>query len=112
MALRDFVTVRASAAATTTGSSTAQRLEAGDELAIELDVTAVSGTTPNLTLSIEWSHDGTTWFLADPPDAMTAVTAVGKRVKEFDVKGGFYRVTWTITGTTPSFTFAVNAWVN
>lgn len=112
MALRDFLIVRASAAATATGQSAAQRLDAGDELSIELDVTAVTGTTPSLTLSIEWSHDGVNWFQADPPDVFTAVTTAGKRIKEFDVKGAFYRVVWTITGTTPSFTAAINAWVN
>jgi hypothetical protein len=72
----------------------------------------VSGTTPNLTITVEWSDDGTTWFLADPPDTMTALTATGKRTKEFDVKAAYFRAVWTITGTTPSFTFALDAFPN
>jgi hypothetical protein len=61
-----------------------------------------------MTLSVEWSLDGgTTFGPADPVDAFTAVTnvATGVKVKLFDVKGPHYRVVWTITGTTPSFTF-------
>lgn len=109
---RDVNPIRASAAATTSGTTAAIRNENGDELAVEVDVTAVTGTGPSMTVSVEWSHDGTTWFTGDPPDVFTAITAVGKKVKEFDMKGPWYRVAWAITGTTPSFTFALTAWVN
>lgn len=112
MAVGDVVVVAASAARTTTGQSGAIQSQ-GKQIAVEVDVTAVSGTTPSLALTIEWSDDnGTTWFQADPPDTFTALTAVGKRVKEFDVKAPYFRAVWTITGTTPSFTFAVDAYLN
>lgn len=76
------------------------------EFNVLLDVTAVSGTTPSLVIGVQWSTDGSTWFDADPADVMTAVTAVGRKTKGFNVKGSWARITWTITGTTPSFTFA------
>lgn len=99
----------ASAARTATGSSGSIDVGHQDFLSLMLDVTAVSGTTPSLTLSVEWSHDGATWFTADPVDTFTAVTASGKKVKLFQVKGTVARVTWTISGTTPSFTFSVTS---
>ena len=99
----------ASAARTTTGNSTALYLGQANTLSLLLDVTAASGTTPNLVLSVEWSHDGSTFFSGDPVDVFTAVTAAAKKVKSFTAKAPYFRVVWTITGTTPSFTFAVHA---
>lgn len=97
-----------SAARTATGNSGALRVW-GDRIAIFLDVTAVSGTTPSYTFTVEWSHDGTTWFPAATPDTLgAAVTTPVKRVHTVDTKGPFCRVVWTVTGTTPSATFAVH----
>jgi hypothetical protein len=102
--------VVASAARTTTGQSGTLSTHGARTLDVAVDVTAVSGTTPSLTLSVEWSTDGgTTWFVGDVADAFTAITAAAKRTRRFDVKGGHYRLVWTISGTTPSFTFAVDA---
>lgn len=110
--------VVASAARTTTGTSAALVASGPSgpttarRLSLLADVTAVSGTTPSLTLSVEWSHDGTAFAAADPADTFTAITAAGRAVKKFDVKGPHYRVVWTISGTTPSFTFAVSAYAD
>lgn len=98
--------VSASSAKTATGQSTKQDVGTDDEISVFLDVTAASGTSPNLVVSVEWTHDGETWFTPETPDAFTALTAAGKTVKNFAVKGTGYRLVWTITGTTPSFTFA------
>lgn len=100
-----------SAAKTTTGNSGALTLDPGATLQVFLDVTAVSGTTPTLDVTVEWSHDGASFFPAQPPDSFTQVTAVSKAVKNIPVKAPFYRVVWTIGGTTPSFTFAINEYV-
>lgn len=108
----DVFTIATSAARTATGQSAAQDVGGQSQLGVLLDVTAVSGTTPSMTLSVEWSDDGTTWYQADTADAFTALTAAGKRAREFDVKGPYARVVWTITGTTPSFTFDVLGYVN
>lgn len=104
---RNFVVV-ASAARTTTGTSSALDAPEGFDLVLSASVTAASGTTPTLDLSVEWSSDGgTTWYTADPVDTFTQITAATARVKRFTVKGTEYRVRWTVGGTTPSFTFAV-----
>lgn len=80
-------------------------------LAVLVDVTAVSGTSPSNTFSIEWSNDGSTWATSDPADSFTAITAASKKVKVFQAKGLYARLAWTITGTTPSFTFSASATV-
>lgn len=101
--------VSASSANTTTGQSTKQDIGTDDEISILLDVTAVSGTSPSMTVSVEWTHDGSTWFAADTADTFTAITAAKKTVKNFTVKGLGFRLVWTITGTTPSFTFSAHS---
>lgn len=102
-------TILASAARTTTGQSTAFDEGNADKLSVLVDVTAASGTTPQLTVNVEWSHDNTNWFAADTPDAFTVITAAKKVCKQFDVKGLYARLNYTILGTTPSFTFSVTA---
>jgi len=102
-----------SAARTTTGNS-GQLNPSGDGETINLlvNVTAVSGTTPNLVLSVEWSSDGTNFATPDgAADAFAAITTTATKVKQVERKGKFYRVVWTITGTTPSFTFTVHEYM-
>ncbi len=103
----------ASAARTTTGVSSAIAVATNTVsptlVALAVNVTAVSGTTPTLDLSVEWSTDGgTTWFVGQPADTFTQVTATGTAIKTFTPKAPHCRVRWTIAGTTPSFTFAVD----
>lgn len=113
-AVREVV---ASAARTVTGTSAAISAaalgnEAGAKLNLVVNVTAVSGTTPTLDVTVEWSHDGgTTWATADPADSFTQVTTAVAKVKQFTVKTPTYRLRWTIAGTTPSFTFTVQEFV-
>lgn len=102
-----------SAARTTSGQSGSLPLHPlAESLSVAIDVTTTSGT-PSLTLSVEWSQDGATWFVADPADAFTAITAAGKKVKAFATKGRFARLAWAITGGTPSLTFSCDVgWVD
>lgn len=102
-------TVLASAARTETGQSTQFDVGEGDTIALLVDVTAVSGTSPSLTVNVEWTDDGSTWFVSDPADAFTAITAADKKAKVFTVKGTAARLNYTISGTTPSLTFSVRA---
>lgn len=106
---RTFSTVLSSAARTTTGQSTAFAVGNNDYLDVLIDATAVTGTSPSMTVSVEWSHDGASWFVADPADSFTAITTASKKVKQFTVKGLYARLNYAITGTTPSFTFAAYA---
>jgi hypothetical protein len=100
----------ASSARTASGNqgSTFLPVRRADVLNVLVNVTAVSGTTPSLTLSLQWSNDGTTWADADAADAFTAITAAGVKAKQFPVKAQYARLAWAITGTTPSFTFSAD----
>ena len=101
--------VVASAARTVTGQSSAIGPTSDPRVSLFVNVSASSGTIPTLDLTIEWSQDaGTTWAVAQPADSYTQITTTGTVVKQFTVKAPHYRVKWTITGTTPSFTFAVS----
>lgn len=74
-------------------------------LRLTLDVTAVSGTGPSLTVTIEHSSDGATW---SAHSSFAAVTAVGTARKVFSGLDRYVRTTWAISGITPSFTFVVS----
>lgn len=101
----------ASAARTTTGNSAPDGGPDGAaQLAVAVNVTAVSGT-PNLVIGVQWSMDGVNFYNGDPADAMTAITATGLVAKSFTRKGPFHRITWAITGGTPSLTFDVKTWL-
>lgn len=79
------------------------------EISIELEITAVSGTTPSAQFSVLWSDDGTNWA-SFPDDIGGAQTAVGNVIATIPVRGGLMQLAWTVTGTTPSFT--VSAYSN
>lgn len=100
--------VVASAARTTSGNSSAIGMPERTSVNLAVTVSAVSGTTPNMALTVEWSNDGTNWFKSDPADTFTALTATGNVVKNLVVKGAYARLVWALTGTTPSFTFAAD----
>lgn len=98
-----------SAARTTSGTSSPVPVT-GDRVSVQVNVTAFSGTTPNLVMSLEWSADGIDWATGDPADVMTAFTTSAKRVMSFNARAALVRVVWTVTGTTPSFTFSTTIW--
>lgn len=70
-----------------------------------LVVTAAAGTTPSLTVVIEDTLDGTNWFQVGAFAAKTA--AATEAINVTTPFADRIRVRWTITGTTPSFTFTV-----
>lgn len=84
-------------------------------IVIEVRVTAVSGTTPQLNLFLEDTFDGTNWNQVAAINA-AAITATGATVKRINLRDtpvtDNLRISWTITGTTPSFTFAVKAFLD
>lgn len=95
-----------SAARTTSGSSAeAAGYAAATTLRAQLNVTAVAGTSPTLNVVIEDSLDGTNW---NTIGTFAQKTANGREV--INVTTPFadrVRISWTIAGTTPSFTFDV-----
>lgn len=98
-------TIVPSAARTTTSTGTAVKNWARDNHVAKLNVTAASGTSPQLTVTIQDSPDGTTWTTRDTFGVKTGVSNEVRPVpKGLDT---FQRAAWTIAGTTPSFTFDV-----
>lgn len=78
-----------------------------------LHVLSISGTsTPTITVKIQSSVDNT---FASPTDRITftAATALGGQASSVlgAVTDTWWRATWTISGTNPSFLFAVSAGV-
>lgn len=90
------------------GSSVAAGYGASN-LNLILDVAAASGTSPSLAVQVEWSFDGGTTFVA-AGDTFAAKTGTGKELKTVPVRAPYFRLSWTITGTSPSFTFSSTAY--
>ncbi|MFE1543609.1 hypothetical protein ACFW61_24455 [Streptomyces microflavus] len=99
-------------ARTATGTGTILNLgtiPAGKRLYAALHVLSASGTTPSITARVE-TGDAT---LSVPTTRLTfaAATAPGGQVLRTDgtaITDAYARVAWTVTGTTPSFMFAVS----
>ena len=100
-------TIISAQAISATGNEATGHAVIGDSLSVEIIVSAVSGTTPSATFSVQWSDDGVNYAAANPADAFTAITAVGNIDQRFTVKGAYYRLAWVISGTTPSLTTTI-----
>jgi hypothetical protein len=87
------------------GNTAAIEVGARHTLRLRLDVTAASGTTPSLTVNVQTSADGSTWYLVGSFAAKTAVSAESKAFSGLD---RFVRLQWAApSGTTPNFSFNV-----
>jgi hypothetical protein len=93
-----------SAARTTSGNSGAIAVQA-ESLGIGLNVTAVTGTSPSMTVTVEWSYDGTNFAVGETTDSFAAITAAKVTNRLVSVRAPYYRLVWAITGTSPSFTY-------
>lgn len=83
----------------------------GDKISlrVQLNVTAAAGVTPTLDVRIEDTIDGTTW---NTVGTFAQKVAVGREV--LNITTPFtdrLRLSWTVAGTTPSFTFSVLGYV-
>ena len=100
------------AARTATGQTSGIDLRTYDgDLVFLLDSAAGSGTSPTLNVTIEDSADNSS-FAAISGAAFTQVTGTAsaqKLVVNKDSARRYVRVKYTIGGTSPSFTFSVNA---
>lgn len=95
-----------SAARTISDSSAAVETAGMSLSGLLLDVTAVTGTNPTLTVSVEVSRDGATWYSGG---SYAVATAVSQQVKNFIHLDRWVRLTWVIGGTaTPTFTFSLS----
>lgn len=99
--------ILASAARTASGDSTTViDLAAYASGNIFIDVTAVSGTTPSMTVTFQSCSTTTTTDCYDHT-AGAAITVAGKQLVKVNNFGRYGFVKFAITGTTPSFTFSV-----
>lgn len=94
-----------SAARTASGNSNVFSSGDYDDAQVFLDITAVSGTTPTLDVTIQYSPDGTRWFTHT---AFAQKTTTDKDSKQISGLGKSMRIAYTIGGTGPSFTFQMD----
>jgi len=93
-------------ARTTNGNSGDLRVYGGESLRAQLNVTAASGTAPTLNVLIEDTLDGVNY---NTIGTFAQKTAAGREVINVTVPfSETLRVSWTVAGTNPSFTFAVD----
>lgn len=103
------LTLLASTTETASGFSPAVEVGEDREAFVTLNCTAVSGTSPTLSVLIQGSDDGgTTWYNV-PNGTFTQLTAAGSQAVQLNTFSDYIRAGYTIAGTTPSFTFAVKA---
>ncbi|MFE2323584.1 hypothetical protein ACFXD5_06620 [Streptomyces sp. NPDC059385] len=103
----------AGTARTSTGTGTGVQLgavTAGKRLYAALHVLSASGTTPSITARIE-SDDNSGFTTPTTQLTFTAATAAGGealRTTGSAITDNWWRIAWTISGTTPSFLFAAS----
>ena len=98
----------ASAARTTSGVSSSIKVEQVDVLRFFVDVTATSGTSETLDITLQDSHDGSTWFTLRQIAQITGITRPIPQHFPNRAFGKYVRVSYTIGGATPSFTFSIH----
>lgn len=97
----------ASAAITTTATTSAVTPTFGTSYQVNIPVTAVTGTTPTLDVSIEESSDsGANWFKVYDFPRITATGFYNSPILR--LRGNRVRYVQTVAGTTPSFTRSLN----
>ena len=98
----------------TTTSGETDQLQTGllYTLAVDVNVSAASGTSPTLTLFLDRLGADGVWYPIWSPTAVTAVgqlsTSIGPGCVVAEVPTNNIRLRWTLGGTTPSFTFSAS----
>lgn len=110
---------KSSAAETATATHKSVRIGSGGPVVVTVNVTAFSGTTPTLAVVVEGSNDGSTWVTlgqlgANGYSLGSVATAPSNITGTATVSGVFPALTYVRTrsvvgGTTPSFTYSVEA---
>jgi len=95
-------TMLALAARSASGVSNGFNVGEFTEALVMVDVTAVSGTAPTLDIKVQISHNNTDWW---DHTTFTQIVAVGKAYKSLTAFGKYMRLSYTIGGTSPQFTF-------
>ena len=97
-----------STALTATGNTTGMDVGGAGTLRAQIQVSAVSGTTPSVTVTIQTSHDnGATDAWRTAGAAFSAITTVSNSPWQSFAVDRYVRVAYTVSGTTPSLTTTV-----
>lgn len=114
------LTFYSEAVKTASENSASQETDDFKEGTLEVDVTAVSGTTPVLRIEVQTSPDNVTFFHCDTiadkeregnltrltaPVTGAGISTVSKHILWIKNLSRYTRLALTIAGTTPSFTF-------
>ena len=101
-----------SAAQTASGVSAGLLVRQSPTIAVDINVSAVSGTTPTLNLFVERLGADGVWYTLWNPTQITAVgtasTSIGPGCAIAAVLTNQVRLRWVLGGTTPSFTFSAS----
>jgi hypothetical protein len=113
--VRDCTTVltQASAAQTANGNASGLAVGAFTEIAIDANITAITGTSPTIQFFIDrLGADGATYFNIWSSSAISAVsalsTSIGAGLAVTQSFGSIIRFRWVVGGTSPSFTFSAS----
>lgn len=109
-----IVFVQPPTAVTTSGSTNPLQINAFGALAVDVAVTALSGTSPSIAFFLERQGADGNWYAIWAPTALTAVgtasTSVGPSCSTAEVLTNTLRLRWVLSGTNPSFTFSISIW--
>lgn len=101
-----------SAAQTASGSAAPVQVGATSTVAVDINVSAVSGTSPTLQFNLDRLGADGIWYSAWQSSSINATgqtsTSVGPGCATAAVLTDKIRLRWTIGGTTPSFTFSAS----
>jgi phage gp36-like protein len=98
------ITLHASGAETVSGTGTSVDLADRTLVELTLDLTAISGTSAALAVTVETSMTGSDWSYLGKFETLGAA---GARTLLLPVTKERIRARWVLTGTTPSTTFSV-----
>lgn len=112
--VRDAQTVylRSSAAATADGDSGSLDVSAFSELGVDIDVTAITGTSPTANFYVDRMGADGVWYNVWSGAQITAAaqqsTSIGTGMTVAASIGGTSRLRWVLGGTSPSVTFSAS----
>lgn len=103
---------QAAAAQTTSGDSGDLDISLIESIALDINITAVSGSSPTLQFFVDRKGaDGIYYSIWQSPVLSTtgqASTTIGAFCVVDQSLGALVRIRWTIAGTSPSFTFSIS----
>lgn len=104
MAYSTAITLAALAARAASGTGAQVDLVQATTARLTLNVTAASGTTPQLTVTVNTSPDGIMWT---PLGTFATLAVPGSQYLPLPGASRYVQLAWTITGAGASFTFSV-----